>query len=305
MKQTIDPRIPKCKKLLQPTFIAIKELGGSGRNNEIVEQIIKDLGIIDEVADIPHAQNPNKTELEYQTDWARTYLKKYGVLMNKKRGIWSISPDYLKIEALNEEEIYKAVNRAYNDRRASNSDDSDLPEDDDPTNDDEEFPDELKPWTKRLADILLQMNPYTFEVLIRQVLRESGFAEVRVTPKSQDGGIDGLGKYVMNDIISFSVAFQCKRYRDTVGASAIRDFRGSLSSSVDKGLFITTGTFTRAAIEEASKQGSKTIDLIDGEQLISLLAKLELGVRKEEVIKYEYKVDEEYFKLLDGLNSNA
>ena len=135
------------------------------------------------------------------------------------------------------------------------------------------------------------MDPYGFERLAQRVLRECGFTQVEVTKKSGDGGIDGTGKLKINGIFSFNVAFQCKRYKVAVSAGDIRDFRGSLTTDIEKGVFITTGTFTKAAKDEASNPGKQQIDLIDGEEFINKIAQYGIGVR--EVITYE--IDEEFF----------
>jgi restriction system protein len=159
-------------------------------------------------------------------------------------------------------------------------------------NDETEYPEEIKPWRQRLAEVLQNMEPYGFERLAQRVLRESGFIQVEVTKKSGDGGIDGTGKLKINGIFSFHVAFQCKRYKGAVGAGDIRDFRGSLTTDIEKGVFITTSTFTKAAKEEASNPGKQQIDLIDGEEFINKIAQYGIGVR--EVITYE--IDEEFFQ---------
>jgi restriction system protein len=93
--------------------------------------------------------------------------------------------------------------------------------------------------------------------------------------------------------MSFHVLFQCKRYKGTVSAGEIRDFRGAMVGRADKGLFITTGTFTPAALKEATRDGAPPIDLVDGAELADKLKDLGLGVVKEtvEVIK----VDENWF----------
>ena len=153
-------------------------------------------------------------------------------------------------------------------------------------------PDEIKPWRSQLDDILHNMDPFAFERLAQRILRECGFSQVEVTQKTGDGGIDGTGKLKINGIFSFNVAFQCKRYRGLVGASAIRDFRGSLTTDIEKGVLITTGVFSKAAREEASNPGKQQIDLIDGEELISKIAEFGIGVRE---IK-SYEIDEEFFK---------
>lgn len=292
-KQTIDKRIPRYSKLIRPTFKALKALGGSGTNEEILNQIIRDLNISDEAADIPHKGNPNKTELAYQADWARTYLNLYGVIENSARAVWSIRTNDVSVEDIDEKTIVATVvkeNRLKRNKKAAASED--IPEDDDPTNDYSEYPEELKPWREILAEILQNMDPYGFERLAQRVLRESGFTQVEVTKKSGDGGIDGTGKLKINGFFSFNVAFQCKRYRGAVGAPEIRDFRGSLTTDVEKGVMITTGTFSKAAKEEASKQGKQQIDLIDGEEFISKIAEYGIGVRPVTT----YEVDEEFFR---------
>lgn len=278
-----------------PVFIALKELGGSGTNDEILNQVIKDLNIPDEVADITHMGKVNQSELSYQLAWARTYLSKYGVIQNSARSVWSITPDFVGVDELDEKEIVASVVKKNAEKRnkpATVTTAEDSPEDDDPTNNDEEFPDEIKPWKEKLAEILQTMDPYGFERLTQRVLRECGFSQVEVTKKSGDGGIDGTGKLKINGIFSFNVAFQCKRYSGVVGAPDIRDFRGSLTTNIEKGLFITTGTFSKAAREEACSPGKQQIDLLDGEDFINKLTEYEIGVHPVTT----YAIDEEFFK---------
>lgn len=296
MRSKIDPRVPRYSKLILPAFTALKELGGSGKNDEILDQVIKDLQIPDEVADISHLGKANQSELSYQLAWAKTYLAKYGVIENSARSVWSIKPDYAGVDILDEKKIVSSIakSNALKREKKKNGQASaaDEPEDDDPVNDSIEYPEEAKPWREKLAEILQAMDPYGFERLAQRVLRESGFSQVEVTRKSGDGGIDGTGKLKINGIFSFNVAFQCKRYSGPVGAPAIRDFRGSLTTDIEKGVLITTGTFSKAAREEASNPGKQQIDLIDGEEFITKIAELGIGVRP--VMTYE--IDEEFFR---------
>lgn len=296
MRQTIDHRVPRYDKLIMPTFVALKELGGSGSNDEIFNRIIKDLALPDEVVDIPHRGNTNLSEVQYQLAWSRTYLKKYGVIENSARSIWSICPDFVGVEKLDEKEIVRVVHKSTRLKTVTQSqpmDDSSFsPDELDAENVDVEYPEEAKPWRTRLSEILQNMNPYGFERLTQRVLRECGFSQVEVTRKSGDGGIDGTGKLKINGIFSFNVAFQCKRYSGLVGAGAIRDFRGSLTTDIEKGVLITTGAFSKAAREEASNTGKQQIDLIDGEEFISKIAEYGIGVKA--IISYE--IDEEFFE---------
>ncbi len=134
-------------------------------------------------------------------------------------------------------------------------------------------------WHRQLHKTLLLLEPSAFERLAQRLLRESGFIQVQVTGKSGDGGIDGVGIARINGFLSFHVLFQCKRYQGSVTSGQIRDFRGAMQGRTDKGLFITTGTFTRDAMREATRDGAPPIDLIDGEQLVQRLKELGLGVK--------------------------
>ena len=153
---------------------------------------------------------------------------------------------------------------------------------------------ELVNWREQITEILRHLDPYAFERLAQRLLRECGFSDVQVTKRSGDGGIDGTGKLRIQGIFSFNVAFQCKRYKGQVGAAAIRDFRGSLGTNIEKGVLITTGAFTKAAKDEASSEGKRLIDLMDGEELINKLA--EYGIGLNEVKSYE--IDEDFFNSL-------
>ena len=276
--------IPKYSELIVPTFKALKALGGSGKNDEILNQVIEREGYPDEMVDIPHGETGNMTELAYRISWARFYLGKYGAIENSARGVWAIRQEYLGEDAVDPNEIVKAVHAM--------SKKSPVPATSADNNDIVDSPDELEPWREELSNILHTMDPYGFERLCKRILREYGFDNVEVTKKSGDGGIDGNGKFKLNGIFSFNVAFQCKRYKDSVGAGEIRDFRGSLTTDIEKGLFITTGSFTKTAKEEASNPGKQQIDLVDGEELINMIVKCGLGVKPVTT----YEIDEEFFE---------
>jgi restriction system protein len=148
-------------------------------------------------------------------------------------------------------------------------------------------------WRDQLLAALLSMKPDAFERLCQRVLRESGFTKVEVTGRSGDGGIDGTGVLRLN-LLSFHVLFQSKRFRDSVGAPVVRDFRGAMVGRADKGLIMTTGTFTPEARRESTRDGAPAIDLIDGDALCDLLKKLKIGVAIRVV--EEVEVDPGYFQ---------
>ena len=157
-----------------------------------------------------------------------------------------------------------------------------------------EQPDETLVWREQLHQLLTnEISPASFERLTQRLLRESGFIHVEVTGRTGDGGIDGKGIARINGLMSFHIAFQCKKYKSSVGAPEIRDFRGATIGRADRGLFITTGNFTKAAIDEATRDGAAPIDLVDGDQLADKLKGLALGIKTELVEKVS--IDPDWF----------
>lgn len=292
MRKKFDERIPRYTDLILPTFLALKELGGSGKNDEIQSSVIQDLGLSDEIVDFPHKDSTSMSELSYQLAWARTYLKKYGVIENSARCVWSILPEFTQETTLDAKKIVQTVVQKDAEQRQSRAESFDNTDEDVPEDDGIGIPDEVKPWRQRLREILQTMDPYGFERLTQRILRECGFSQVEVTKKSGDGGIDGTGKLRMNGLFSFNVAFQCKRYAGVVGPGDVRDFRGSLNNNIEKGLLITTGTFSKSAKQEATDPGKRLIDLMDGEELIDKIVEFNIGVREVR----DYEIDEEFFQ---------
>jgi restriction system protein len=279
--------VPKYHQLMNPLLAALHELGGSGSIGEISEAVITNLNLPEDVMEIPHnPEKSNQTEIEYRLAWARTYLKKFGILDNSGRGIWIIVPekrDALKVDPHHVVRTVRDITkreRALRDAEESES---------------EEIPEEVRSWRARLHHILTQeIAPDAFERLTKRLLRESGFVQVEVTGKLGDGGIDGKGIIRISGMLSFHVVFQCKKYQGAVSSGHIRDFRGAMVGRADKGLMITTGTFTRDAVKEATRDGAPPIDLVDGDQLADKLKELELGVKTEIVEKVS--VDASWFQ---------
>lgn len=209
---------------------------------------------------------------------ARTHLKFIGAIDNTSRGIWTISDVGRRIRT--EKQLRKLIRleRITRNKQRQSRNSKLKFKDNDVT--------DAQDWHETLLSIIRSMNPDAFERLCQLILRESGFTMVEVTGRSGDGGIDGAGVLRVN-LISFHVRFQCKRYSGSVGAPEIRDFRGAMVGRADKGLFMTTGGFTKEAEREAVRDGAPAIDLINGVELCALLRNLKLGVSTEtrEVVK--------------------
>ncbi|CAJ2377292.1 MAG: Restriction endonuclease [Arenicellales bacterium IbO2] len=272
--------VPRRKELMVPVMSALNKLGGSASVREIDDEVVEQLQIPENIANIPHRKTGNQTRLRSRLGWARTFLKRAGFLENPRSGVWAIKPGQQERE-VNPEEIESTYLRNLRSQRkeAAQNDRQELEDEITPDSEDESWHDEL------FTVLTETLRPDAFERLAKRLLHECGFVEVKVTGKAGDGGIDGTGIAKVNELMSFHVLFQCKRYKNAVAAGAIRDFRGAMSGRTDKGLFITTSTFTRDARKEATRDGVPPIDLIDGEQLMEKLKEFRLGIEVETVEK--------------------
>jgi len=266
---------------MNPTLQALKELGGSGTVQEIEDAVAKLLKLSDEDANA--IQRGNRTKLGYRLAWARNYLKRFRLLENSSWGVWALTPRGAQVESVNKIEVKKFVRDI--ERDTVQDDDAEA------TGTLETV---IRPWEQMLIKQLLKLEPAQFERLAQRLLREAGFMQVEVTGRSGDGGIDGRGVIRIGGLLSFHVIFQCKRYTGSVSAQQIRDFRGAMIGRADKGLFITTGAFTRDARQEAVRDGAPPIDLLDGEQLAQKMKELGLGVKKS--VHESVDIDPEWFE---------
>ena len=287
--------MPPYHELLWPALQAVADLGGSASISEIVETVIKREGFSDAQQAVLHNDGP-ETEIGYRLAWARTYLKGMGLLTNSSRGVWALTDEGTALvtdpsatDDQRSERIRELRARYLTDMRASRR--ARVPQEDEP---DEAQPSGERSWKEQLLEQLMSMAPDAFERLARRLLREADFDSVNVTGQSGDGGIDGLGVYRLG-LVSFPVFFQCKRYRGSVSPSAVRDFRGAMAGRGDKGLLITTGTFTADAKKEATRDGAPPIDLIDGDRLCELLKRYDLGVRTTTRTVEDVAIDAAFF----------
>lgn len=277
---TLSAAVPKVPELYWPMITALRKLGNSAAIEELDAEVLSSGGFTEEQQAVLHNDGP-QTKIEYRLGWARTHLKLMGLLENSARGVWALSELGRSISEVDLEPLRKEMRRriAGGSRAGASGDDDG---------------DEVRSWQEELLDEVMKLDPAGFERLAQRVLREEGFINTRVTGRSGDGGIDGQGVYRMS-LLSFQVFFQCKRYSGSVGSGAVRDFRGAMAGRGDKGLLITTGTFTSEAKAEATRDGAPPIDLIDGERLCDILKRHRLGVRVEERLVEDVTVKPDFF----------
>jgi restriction system protein len=285
--------LPKYDDFMLPTLKAIRELGGSASIEEIQDKLTEVMQLSQEQLDAAYPKSGALIAPD-RMSWARSHLKIAGLLASGGKGIWVLTDAGRDAAQLNAVDLKAEVKRLSAPHHAQivakrEADRALGIADDEGSTDDE------AEWTDALLEQLRTMKPDAFERLSQRLLRESGFVKVEVIGKSGDGGIDGQGVLRVN-LISFQVLFQCKRYKGSVPPSTVRDFRGAMQGRADKGLIITTGTFTSDARKEATRDGAPAIDLIDGEALCQLLKEKGLGIRVVPVVTEKVTVEPSFFE---------
>jgi restriction system protein len=269
-----------------PLLEALRGLGGSAKADEAVDRVATDLGISDDV--LNETLPSGGSRFRNQVAWARFYLVREGLISSSKHGVWSLTESGYKTTLTLDQArtlFLKWVKFFQEQRKAKDS--AELVAEKDT---------ELEEGIARnyrddALNALLALPAAGFERLSQRLLREAGFTQVVVTGQSGDGGIDGFGTLQVNLLVSFKVLFQCKRYAKSVSPSHVRDFRGAMAGRADKGIIITTGTFTAEAKREAIRDGAPPIELIDREKLIDMLERFELGLRQVST----YELDDAFF----------
>lgn len=278
---------PQFIRFFIPLIEALKEIGGSGTASEVIDLIIVKLGISQKEQD--ELLKSGQPKIKNQIYWARFYLARGGYLDSSQRGIWTLTEKGSKTELKSAEalSLFKEIHEKFNET---------LNEKDDTFNSNEEEIDEFIDHKSELLNILKSLTPEGFEKICQYLLRESGFENVIVTGKSGDGGIDGHGILQINPLVSFRVLFQCKRYQGSVSPAQIRDFRGAMQGRTDKGIILTTGTFSLDARKESIRDGAPTIELVDGEKLVQMFESLEIGLKPRRAYEVDYDFFEKFSK---------
>lgn len=276
---------PQFVSFLGPVIDALQDLGGSGRPAEVVDWISDRYDFSEEQNEV---LSSGQTRVQNQIHWARFYLSKAGYIDSSKRGVWSLTNKGLS-NTLNRAESLQVYHEVQSNLREDQEDLAQVGNEDLVTEEPSTL--EQQNYRYKLLAILRKIPPDGFERLCQRLLRESGFQQVKVTGRSGDGGIDGNGLLQINPFVSFQVLFQCKRYSGSVNVSQVRDFRGAMMGRADKGIIMTTGTFTKDARSEAIRDGVPPIELVNGENLLDMFEQLELGLTPVTA----YEVDDEFF----------
>jgi len=284
------PKGPRFVQYFEPVLNALRALGSSAKPKEAYEWIADNLDI--PKAEIEGTTKGGQSKFENKVGWARFYLAKAGFIDTEQRGVWVLTEAGREAH-LSHEQAYQLFKEIHDGFSRQTRDDPEIAnvrspaDDEDATAPDEQTyinQDEIQ---ERLVQLLRGMTDKGFEELCARLLRHIGFENVKVTGQRGDQGVDGVGYLLINRFVRTKVMFQCKRYEGTVGPDKIRDFRGAIQGRAERGIFLTTGAFTRGAIDEAARENTTAIELVDIDRLLELMIEEGLGVKETRALKIE------------------
>jgi restriction system protein len=270
-----------------PVLDALRALGGKSSPRECSDWIAGEFKLPPEILEAKMKSGSER--FHNQVQWARQYLSWEGLIDATQRGVWTLTAKGAKTHL--DEEASRAIFLKWvsifaetRQKKAAVA----LVTDPKST---EEIESPAVVEEQDLIDVLLTLPPDGFERLCKRLLHEYGLEKLVVLGKSHDGGIDGRGILRLNPFVGLKVMFQCKRIRGSVSRAQVGDFRNATMGRADKGIFLTTGTFSADAQKEADREGVLPIELIDGERLVELFQAKQLGVRQKQV----FEIDQAFF----------
>ncbi|HET9135344.1 MAG TPA: winged helix-turn-helix domain-containing protein [Candidatus Kapabacteria bacterium] len=278
--------------LAAPLLEALQKLGGSGKPREVSELIAKNLDLPPDLLEA--TLKDGSLRFHNQVAWARNNLVKIGYLDSANRGTWVLTEKGRSVRLTNKNARAELIEDFKKYTLAGKAQESEEKVDKFNKNTDIEahfIEEERETEEVSLLEILRSLSPKGFEEICGLLLRESGFENVIVSGRSRDGGFDGSGRLSINPFVSLSVTFQCKRYMGSVSRAEVGDFRNSMLGRAEKGIFLTTGTFSSDARKEADRVDPK-IELVDGEKLVEMFQQSGLGVKPRQI----FDVDTQFFE---------
>ena len=303
--------IPDYEKLMYPVLKLLgenKELSGS----QIEDLVAKYVNLSNEDLQLRYPNN-SKRIFKDRVDWARTYLKKAGLIDSPQRGTSRITTLGTKILKDKPKEINNKFLKQFKSFRdfknLSNSkiSNSEIVQQEDSIKENQTPIDMI--YTGRdvlntklendLLDKLIEKDASLFEVIVAKLLVSMGYGSsyddiIQLKGKSGDEGIDGI---IKQDVLGLDkVYIQAKKWtKSTVSGPEVQKFAGALRQKhATKGVFITTSTFTEAA-KKCAKEVSDTIILMDGQNLTKLMIEYNVGIQIEDTVQIK-KLDEDFFE---------
>lgn len=289
-----NPKGPRFIQYFQPVIQALRDLGASAKPREVYDWILEHEDV--PTSEVEQTTKGGQPKFENKVGWAKFYLSKAGFIDSEQRGVWLLTESGRTASFTHEQayELFRSIHDTFSTRSSDQPSDAQGGTED---TEDDAAPTELEfinqnEIQEQLVLELRGLTPTGFEELCARLLRHLGFESVKVRGGSGDEGIDGEGYLLINEFVRSKVMFQCKRYEGSVGPEKIRDFRGSIQGRAERGILLTTGTFTKLASKEAARENAVAIELVDIDRLIELIIREKLGVRETKALQ----IDAGFFK---------
>jgi restriction system protein len=285
-----NPKGPKFVQYFQPVIEGLRDLGSSAKPREVYAWIAERLSVPKE--EIEGTTKGGQSKFENKVGWARFYLAKGGLIDTEQRGVWVLTEKGRTTNLSHDDayNLFKTIHDGFQREDGEPETEKTVDEADASAPDEKAYlnQDAIQ---EELVRILRGTTDKGFEELCARLLRHIGFENLKVTGQTGDHGIDGEGFLLINRFVRIKVMFQCKRYTGTVQVKEIRDFRGAIQGRAERGIFLTTGTFTKSAREEAARENATAIELVDIDRLLELLIEESLGVRETKALT----IDRDFF----------
>lgn len=301
--------IPNYQVLMLPLLKAVKDQK-EYKLNDIVDILANEFKLSEEERKelLPSGQS---FLFGNRVGWARTYLKKAGLLDSPKRGYLIITQRGLDVLKQKPKEVNVALLQQFSEflEFQSSKRDDNITENTIVQSESIQTPEEIlensyqdirKSLAQELLDKITKLSPSFFERLVVELLVKMGYGGSmkdagKALGKSGDEGIDGT---IKEDKLGLDIIYiQAKRWQpgNVVGRPEIHKFVGALAGQgAKKGIFITTSTFTKDALEFVPRNETKIV-LIDGYLLAQLMIDYNLGVATQQVYEIK-KIDSDYFE---------
>lgn len=261
-------KLPHGRELAYATLQAVDKRGGSAQSKELRNAVSEITGFTE-----GELEKLSLKSVKMQMGWARTGLKSSGHLDNSQRGVWSLTVEGRSLLLLDPSVAQETARHAYERGWVQRKREKALREAA------EAVADSAEDWKDDLLQTVKSIEPVSFARLFLRLLKEAGFKYLEPVGQNGEDEFVGVGVY-RHHLISSRVYVRCQRRADSIPVRELRAFADAMSSRANRGLYITTSTFTPDA-QRLAKAGDQPIDLIDGEELCDLLREYEMGVKVE------------------------
>jgi restriction system protein len=285
--------MPQQKDIELPLLKALVALGGKAKAQDVYDEVEKFFPQLTE-ADRAESLPSGGTRWINRIQWARQSLLDRGELTSGGWGIWAITDrgrERLQRETTPPGDVRTAEGPVASGPKSptTSAETTGAPF---PINLEEVAENYAEAFKRKVLQELMDRQPSEFEAFAKKLMTAYGFQRMKVTNThtAPDGGIDGNGELKLG-LATMRAAFQCKKWRGSVGRPEIDKFRGAIQGKFEHGYFFTTSTFSSEARQASIRDGAVPVFLFDGHEIVKLMIEKGLGVGHRPIEIYEDRLD--------------